>query len=74
MRSAFAVSLAALLLLASIASVAQSEKKDSDGLVARLSYQSGGMVMIGDIKKVIRTFASLYIEAGTTSFKIHRAG
>ena len=45
MRSAFAVSLAALLLLASIASVAQSEKKDSDGLVARLSYQSGGMVI-----------------------------
>src|SRR5437868_9725447 len=43
MRSTFATFSVALILLTAIASMAQSDKSGSDGIVARLSYQSGGM-------------------------------
>src|ERR1700730_9661199 len=45
MRSGFVVFLPTVVLLVATTSVAQSKKSDSDGLMARLSYQSGRMII-----------------------------
>jgi len=52
MRSSFTALLATLILLTAIASVAESDNSDSDGLMARLSYRSGGMVIDWRYQKV----------------------